>query len=583
MGRMEICDSVENACLHNYSNLNDKDDVTNGNSRLVLFLNIADYINIQRGEGDSARNAVFTIAKLISSSNVNQMVKLNAIKLLDLLVKNCGYPVHLHISRKGFLQVINHQFPPIIQATVTECNNNDHNDLSNNMTSSNKYSIVQTELLKELNIWYHTICRWTSYKNDLVYIKHLYNMILDKGYLYPPLSDKDLAILKPYSYIDDNDNDNLVNSTNNMVMSIRSFEEFNNEQTILLNSQITELRRRGKEKDIKASNILVKKLQKFKSNNITNAGKDEIMIRAENWNHVLLKWNQKLDKLLLKDDPQSGHQLTGVEDNKLHHFIDCLKQEQKTVQAMLMEDINDETFINKLFMFNDNTVCFLQRIQSYREELLKKIDGENHNEIEINFERNLSLSSLDDNLIGNAKEGSNNNRQKMENKDVKTDKLKKIDIERSIKEKSKSIDPEKRFFIDNNDKNANECSVEVPKEKERINNSYNGSICSLTGNDVTNNKDGKTLNVKIISEEKGKGSEETFKNDFDEQKESNLDMKGKLNVQRTHLGLMFKTKSSNTAPVLTYAVSKAETNGQFKFDGNTNEITTHFKPFLDNP
>ena len=46
MDTVGICDRVENACFNNYYNLNDKEDVDNENSRLVLFLNIADYINI---------------------------------------------------------------------------------------------------------------------------------------------------------------------------------------------------------------------------------------------------------------------------------------------------------------------------------------------------------------------------------------------------------------------------------------------------------------------------------------------------------------------------------------------------------
>ena len=48
-------------------------------------------------------------------------------------------------------------------------------------------------------------------------------------------------------------------------------------------------------------------------------------------------------------------------------------------------------------------------------------------------------------------------------------------------------------------------------------------------------------------------------------------------------GFMFKPKMSNTAPVTTFAVSKAESSGQFKFDGKSNEVSTNFKPFLDNP
>lgn len=581
-----ICDRVENACFNNYYNLNDKKDVDNENSRLVLFLNIADYINMQKGEGDSARNVVFTIAKLISSSNVDQTVKLNAIKLLDLLVKNCGYPVHLHISRRGFLQVINNQFPPIRQTAITEDNSNSHNDLGKGMTISNNYSIVQSELLKELNIWYHTICQWTSYKNDLVYIKHLYNMILDRGYLYPPLNDKELAILKPYSYIDEDNDDNknnTANDNNNMVMNIRSFEEFNNEQIIILNSQITELRRRGKEKDIKASDILANKLKKFKSNKITSEAKNEILNKVKDWNHILLKWNQKLDKLLLKDDDQPNYQLTDIEDNKLQHFIDYLKQVQDKIQNMLMEDINDETFINKLFMFNDTILRFFQRAQSNHEKLLKKITEKKNNEIERNFEQNPIQNSLDDDLISNTKDNNNDTKQKLNDGVANTDKLKITNVEISTKKESKFIDMKKSSCLNNNEKNTNSDNVKDDEKKEKFDNSYNGGVCSPIGKRITSDKDDKALSTKMINKKENRDNVEPVNNNFNTQKKLNLNTEPKLDVQKTPLGLMFKTKLSNSTPVITYAVSKAETNGQFKFDGNANEITTHFKPFLDNP
>ena len=554
---MEICDRVENACLNVINNQNDNDTEDIDNSRLVLFLNILDYINMQRGEGDSARNVVFTIAKLISSSNVNDMSKLNAIKLLDLLVKNCGYPIHLHISRKGFLQVINNQFPPITHTTgINDKNSNNDND--NKINISNNYSMVQSALLKELNIWYHTICRWTSYKTDLVYIKHLYNIILDKGYLYPPLNDEELAILKPYSYID---SDTLLDHSGKMVLNIRSFEEFNNEQIIILNSKITELRRRGKEKDIMASDILIKRLKKFKSNIVTNEGKIEVLNRIENWNTILIKWDQKLDKVFFRDDTQSNKRLTDIENNKLNQFMDCLKQAQNKIQSMLFENIcDDETFINKLFIFNDNILSFLKKVQSYHKESSKRVDENSINDIGKESERGLCLISLT-----------------TDDKCIEIDHLDESNVNTSIQKKVKSTDTVKQESLNIQNERTGKGKVEeIHEEKEKFNNLNNDDTNDTIEEHSNISKDGGVSNKKMVNEENPK-------HNSNKPNESFPNTTSILDTQRTHIGLMFKPKTLNNAPVITYAVSKAETSGQFKFDGNTNEITTHFKPFLDNP
>jgi hypothetical protein len=57
----------------------------------------------------SAREATHALLGNINSRNPNQ--SLLALHTLDYLVRNCGYPVHLQISTKEFLNELVRRFP----------------------------------------------------------------------------------------------------------------------------------------------------------------------------------------------------------------------------------------------------------------------------------------------------------------------------------------------------------------------------------------------------------------------------------------------------------------------------------------
>lgn len=67
----------------------------------------------------SAREATRSLLVHINSRNPNQA--LLALSTLDHLVKNCGYPIHLQISTKEFLNELVRRFPerpPMITGRV---------------------------------------------------------------------------------------------------------------------------------------------------------------------------------------------------------------------------------------------------------------------------------------------------------------------------------------------------------------------------------------------------------------------------------------------------------------------------------
>ncbi|UZP42410.1 hypothetical protein NXS19_010226 [Fusarium pseudograminearum] len=74
---------------------------------LALSLEIADLINSKKGS--APREAATAIVNYINHRNPN--VALLAIGLLDICVKNCGYPFHLQIGTKEFLNELVRRFP----------------------------------------------------------------------------------------------------------------------------------------------------------------------------------------------------------------------------------------------------------------------------------------------------------------------------------------------------------------------------------------------------------------------------------------------------------------------------------------
>lgn len=97
-------------------------------------------------------------------------------QLLDICVKNCGYPFHLQISTKEFLNELVRRFPerPPIRS-----------------------SRVQLRILEAIEEWRQTICQTSRYKDDLGYIRDMHRLLLYKGYMFPEVKMEDAAVLNP--------------------------------------------------------------------------------------------------------------------------------------------------------------------------------------------------------------------------------------------------------------------------------------------------------------------------------------------------------------------------------------------------
>lgn len=139
---------------------------------LALNLEISDLVNSKKGT--APREAATAIVNYINHRNPN--VALLALNLLDICVKNCGYPFHLQISTKDFLNELVRRFPerPPMRATR-----------------------VQAKILEAIEEWRLTICETSRYKDDLGFIRDMHRLLSYKGYVFPEVRREDAAVLNP--------------------------------------------------------------------------------------------------------------------------------------------------------------------------------------------------------------------------------------------------------------------------------------------------------------------------------------------------------------------------------------------------
>ena len=172
---------------------------------LALDLEIADLINSKKGNAYGQNNTNFE-TRLISGKTerscdsnrqlrqqpqpqclsprphgmppitVCRRLQLTRQQLLDICVKNCGYPFHLQISTKEFLNELVRRFPerPPIRP-----------------------SRVQQRVLELIEEWRQTICQTSRYKEDLGFIRDMHRLLSFKGYLFPEVRREDAAVLNP--------------------------------------------------------------------------------------------------------------------------------------------------------------------------------------------------------------------------------------------------------------------------------------------------------------------------------------------------------------------------------------------------
>ncbi|CAO3622979.1 unnamed protein product [Cunninghamella blakesleeana] len=181
---------------------------------------------INKKQGNAPREAASAIVRIINSKNINQAML--ALTLLDNCVKNCGYPFHLQIGTKEFLNELVRRFPerpapfpsPVIQRILY--------------------------LIKE---WKVALTDMSKHKDDLIHIKDMYRLLRFKGYRFPELRESSLAALAPSD-------------------SLKSAQELEEEDRIAQSAKLQELIRRGRPQDLVEANQLMKVMSGYDQRSI---------------------------------------------------------------------------------------------------------------------------------------------------------------------------------------------------------------------------------------------------------------------------------------------------------------------------
>lgn len=265
---------------------------------LALNLDVADYINEK--QGPCPRDAVIAIVKLINSRDTHTAVF--ALALLDVLVKNCGYPLHLQISRKEFLNELVKRFP-------------EHPPL--------RYSKVQRLVLTAIEEWYQTICKHAPYKDDLGYIRDMHRLLKYKGYVFPKINESDLSVLRPSDHL-------------------KSPSEIQKEQEVAQAAKLEELIRRGRPEDLREANKLMKVMAGFKQDNVNEA--------KQTINNELNKLKRKADLL---NEMLSSSETPDLQDDTISALYSNLKGAQPKFQKIIEEEHEDDNLVQDLLKFND--------------------------------------------------------------------------------------------------------------------------------------------------------------------------------------------------------------------------------------
>ncbi|KAI1338171.1 VHS domain-containing protein [Xylariaceae sp. FL0016] len=290
---------------------------------LALNLEISDLVNSKKGT--APREAAVSIVNYINSRNPN--VGLLALNLLDICVKNCGYPFHLQISTKEFLNELVRRFPerpPL------------------------RYTRVQTKILEAIEEWRSTICETSRYKDDLGFIRDMHRLLSYKGYHFPEVRRDDAAVLNP--------SDNL-----------KSAEEMEEEEREAQSAKLQELIRRGAPEDLQEANRLMKIMAGYDTRTKT----DYRAKAAEDVGKIQAK-ARLLEERLAAFKP--GDSMT--DGDVFEELAASLQSAQPKIQKMCEEESDDHEAVAKLFEINDSIHRTVERWK-----LLKKGDVEGANKI----------------------------------------------------------------------------------------------------------------------------------------------------------------------------------------------------------
>jgi len=182
----------------------------------ALHLEVAEYINQKKA--NNPREAAMAIGRLANHRNPH--IAILALALLDTLVQSCGYPFHLQISTKEFLNELVRRFPerpPPFPGPV------------------------MSKILELIGGWKEGICTESRWKEDLGNIRDMHRLLTFKGYRFRDIPRQSSILTATAA-------------------NLKSAEELEEEDRQAQSAKLQELIRRGTPRDLSAAQELMKSL-----------------------------------------------------------------------------------------------------------------------------------------------------------------------------------------------------------------------------------------------------------------------------------------------------------------------------------
>ncbi|KAI7863163.1 hypothetical protein BDF14DRAFT_1846257 [Spinellus fusiger] len=268
-------------------------------AELALNLEICEMIN--KKQGNSPREAAMAIVRHVNSKNHTQAML--ALTLLDNCVKNCGYPFHLQIATKEFLNELVRRFPerpapfpnPVIHRILY--------------------------LIKE---WKVALTDMSRHRDDLTHIKDMFRLLRYKGYRFPELKESSVAALAP--------------STN-----LKSAQELEEEDRVAQSAKLQELIRRGRPQDLVEANRLMKIMTGYDQRQ-----KPDYKLKFEE--ELLRIQDQTILLYEMLENRRPGSRLE--RDDTVMELRNACSNAQPKIQKMITEEEDSEK-IENLLTLND--------------------------------------------------------------------------------------------------------------------------------------------------------------------------------------------------------------------------------------
>uniref|UniRef100_A0A060T5R1 ARAD1C14498p n=1 Tax=Blastobotrys adeninivorans TaxID=409370 RepID=A0A060T5R1_BLAAD len=264
---------------------------------LALNLEIVDLINQKKGS--FPREAAVAIVKLINSRTPQTSIL--ALGLLDVCVKNCGYPFHLQISRKEFLNELVRKFPE---------------------KPPMSYTRTQQLILEAIEEWNQTLCKTSRYRDDLGYVRDMHRLLSYKGYIFPEINRDDAAVLNPTE-------------------TLKSAHELEEEEREAQSAKLQELIRRATPADLQEANRLMgimAGLRESKTDYHAKAAKELDKVRR---------------KAEILEEMLQNHQGEVNSDDVFSDIVAALRNTRPKIQRMIQEEKDDHEATVKLIALND--------------------------------------------------------------------------------------------------------------------------------------------------------------------------------------------------------------------------------------